>query len=144
MCIRDSYRTGGYFFSSTGGSPVSATVGLTVLDIIATEGLQENARVVGARLKAGLEALAARHACVGTVHGVGLYLGLELVADRDARTPDAALTRDLCERLRQLGVIMQPTGDHGNVLKIKPPLVVSADEVDFFVAMVDRALSELR
>jgi 4-aminobutyrate aminotransferase-like enzyme/Ser/Thr protein kinase RdoA (MazF antagonist) len=142
--IAEAYRTGGYFFSSTGGSPVSATVGLTVLDIIATEGLQENARVVGARLKAGLEALAARHTCVGTVHGVGLYLGLELVADRDARTPDAALTRDLCERLRQLGVIMQPTGDHGNVLKIKPPLVVTADEVDFFVAMVDRTLNELR
>lgn len=142
--IAEAYRTGGYFFSSTGGSPVSATVGLTVLDIIRTEDLQENARVVGARLKAGLEALAERHACIGTVHGVGLYLGLELVADRDARTPDTALTRDLCERLRQLGVIMQPTGDHGNVLKIKPPLVVTADEVGFFVAMVDRALSELR
>ncbi|PKQ31263.1 MAG: 4-aminobutyrate aminotransferase [Actinobacteria bacterium HGW-Actinobacteria-2] len=142
--IAEAYRTGGYFFSSTGGSPVSATVGVTVLDIIRTEDLQENARVVGARLKAGLEALAERHACIGTVHGVGLYLGLELVADRDARTPDAALTRDLCERLRQLGVIMQPTGDHGNVLKIKPPLVVTADDVDFFVAMVDRALGELR
>ncbi len=142
--IAEAYRTGGYFFSSTGGSPVSATVGLTVLDIIRTEDLQANARVVGARLKAGLEALAERHACVGTVHGVGLYLGLELVADRHARTPDAALTRDLCERLRQLGVIMQPTGDHGNVLKIKPPLVVTAEDVDFFVAMVDRALSELR
>ncbi len=141
--IAEAYRAGGYFFSSTGGSPVSATVGLTVLDIIHDEGLQENARIVGARLKAGLEGLAARHACVGTVHGVGLYLGLELVADRDARTPDARLTRDLCERLRQLGVIMQPTGDHGNVLKIKPPLVVTAEEVDFFVATVDRALGEL-
>lgn len=142
--IAQAYRTGGYFFSSTGGSPVSATVGLTVLQIIAEEGLQANAADTGARLKRGLESLRERHACVGTVHGHGLYLGLELVADRTARTPDAALTRDLCERLRQLGVIMQPTGDHGNVLKIKPPLVVSAGEVDFFVAMVDRALTELR
>lgn len=142
--IAQAYRTGGYFFSSTGGSPVSATVGLTVLQIIAEEGLQANAADTGARLKRGLESLMERHACVGTVHGHGLYLGLELVADRAARTPDAALTRDLCERLRQLGVIMQPTGDHGNVLKIKPPLVVSAEEVDFFVAMVDRALTELR
>lgn len=142
--IARAYRNGGYFFSSTGGSPVSATVGLTVLEIIAEEDLQANAVRVGARLKHGLEGLMDRHSCVGTVHGHGLYLGLELVADRQARTPDAALTRDLCERLRQLGVIMQPTGDHGNVLKIKPPLVVSAEEVDFFVAMVDRALAELR
>ncbi|MBU4186756.1 MAG: aminotransferase [Propionicimonas sp.] len=142
--VAEAYRAGGYFFSSTGGSPVSATVGLTVLDIIRDEGLQTNARQIGARLKAGLTALSQRHDSVGTVHGHGLYLGLELVSDRAARTPDAALTRDLCERLRQLGVIMQPTGDHGNVLKIKPPLVVTADEVDFFVAMVDRALGELR
>jgi len=141
--VADAYRAGGYFFSSTGGSPVSATVGLTVLDIIRDEALQDNARDVGARLKAGLEALAGRHRCIGTVHGHGLYLGLDLVSDATLRTPDPLLTRDLCERLRQLGVIMQPTGDHGNVLKIKPPLVVTADEVDFFVAMVDRALTEL-
>lgn len=142
--IAEAYRSGGYFFSSTGGSPVSATVGLTVLDIIRDEKLQIHAQQVGARLKAGLQTLTARHACVGTVHGHGLYLGLELVADRQARTPDAALTRDLCERLRQLGVIMQPTGDHGNVLKIKPPLVVSEAEVDYFVTMVDQALATLR
>ncbi len=142
--VAQSYRAGGYFFSSTGGSPVSATVGLTVLDIIRDEGLQANARVVGAQLRAGLMALADRHDCVGTVHGHGLYLGLELVTDRAARTPDAPLTRDLCERLRQLGVIMQPTGDHGNVLKIKPPLVVSSAEADYFVTMVDQALVELR
>ena len=141
--IADAYRAGGYFFSSTGGSPVSAAVGLTVLDIIRDEELQANARDVGARLKAGLEDLAERHGCVGTVHGHGLYLGLDLVSDRDSRTPDQRLTRDLCERLRQLGVIMQPTGDHGNVLKIKPPLIVSAAEVDYFVTAVDRALGEL-
>jgi 4-aminobutyrate aminotransferase-like enzyme/Ser/Thr protein kinase RdoA (MazF antagonist) len=142
--VADAYRAGGYFFSSTGGSPVSATVGITVLDIIHDEGLQANAGEMGARLRAGLAGLADRHDCVGTVHGHGLYLGLELVANRQTRTPDAALTADLCERLRQLGVIMQPTGDHGNVLKIKPPLVVNAAEVDYFVAMVDRALGELQ
>lgn len=141
--VADAYRNGGYFFSSTGGSPVSATVGLTVLSIISEEGLQNNAREVGGRLKDALGALAQRHACIGTVHGHGLYLGLELIADQASRTPDAALTQDLCERLRQLGVIMQPTGDHGNVLKIKPPLVVTAAEIDYFVARVDQALSEL-
>ncbi|MGL1636518.1 aminotransferase class III-fold pyridoxal phosphate-dependent enzyme, partial [Vibrio parahaemolyticus] len=66
--IADRYRTQGYFFSSTGGSPLSSVVGMTVLDIIEDEGLQENARVVGGHLKARLEALGERHPLVGTVH----------------------------------------------------------------------------
>jgi len=138
--IAESYRAGGYFFSSAGGSPLSCAIGSEVLAIIADEQLQANAREVGARLRAGLEAV--KSPWVGTVHGAGLYLGLELVRD-DQRTPAPELTAELCERLRQLGVIMQATGDHGNVLKIKPPLILTANEADQFVAAAQRALSEL-
>jgi 4-aminobutyrate aminotransferase and related aminotransferases len=138
--IAESYRVGGYFFSSAGGSPLSCAIGTEVLTIIDDEHLQANAREVGARLRAGLEALDSPW--VGTVHGAGLYLGLELVAD-DQRTPAPELTAELCERLRQLGVIMQATGDHGNVLKIKPPLVLTAEEADQFIAMLAQALAEL-
>lgn len=138
--IAESYRTGGYFFSSAGGSPLSCAIGSEVLAIIDDEQLQANAREVGARLRAGLEALDSPW--VGTVHGAGLYLGLELVRD-DQRTPAPELTAELCERLRQLGVIMQATGDHGNVLKIKPPLVLTAEQADQFVAAVGQALGEL-
>jgi len=138
--IAESYRAGGYFFSSAGGSPLSCAIGSEVLAIIADEQLQTNARQVGARLRAGLEAV--KSPWVGTVHGAGLYLGLELVRD-DRRTPAPELTAELCERLRQLGVIMQATGDHGNVLKIKPPLVLTADEADRFVAALTQALAEL-
>jgi len=138
--IAESYRVGGYFFSSAGGSPLSCAIGSEVLAIIDDEGLQTNARQVGARLRAGLEALDSPW--VGTVHGAGLYLGLELVRDA-RRTPAPELTAELCERLRQLGVIMQATGDHGNVLKIKPPLVLTAAEADRFVAALAQTLAEL-
>jgi 4-aminobutyrate aminotransferase-like enzyme len=139
--IADRYRTGGYFFSSTGGSPLSSVVGTTVLDIIRDEHLQENARDTGAHLKARLRELAGRHPLIGAVHGSGLYLGVEFVRDRETREPAAEETAAICDRLLELGVIMQPTGDHQNVLKIKPPLCVRVESVDFFADALDWVLA---
>ena len=139
--IADRYRTQGYFFSSTGGSPVSAAIGLAVLDLIQQNGLQENARVVGAHLKHRLETLGERHPLIGHVHGAGLYLGVEFVRDRVTLEPASAETAAICERLLELGIIMQPTGDHQNVLKIKPPLVITRESVDYFADALDRVLS---
>ncbi|AYJ48264.1 aminotransferase [Rhodococcus sp. P1Y] len=139
--IADRYRTGGYFFSSTGGSPVSSMIGLAVLDVIQQEGLQENAREVGGHLKSRLQALATEHPIVGTVHGSGLYLGLEFIRDHTTLEPATEETEAICNRLLELGVVMQPTGDFQNVLKIKPPLCVSKDSVDYFVDSLDRVLT---
>ncbi|GGK96954.1 4-aminobutyrate aminotransferase-like enzyme/Ser/Thr protein kinase RdoA (MazF antagonist) [Curtobacterium luteum] len=139
--IADRYRTQGYFFSSTGGSPVSAAVGAAVLDVIESEGLQQNAVVVGEHLADRLRALGDRHALVGTVHGSGLYLGLEFVRDRTTLEPATEETAAICDRLLTLGIVMQPTGDHQNVLKIKPPLVVTRESADRFVDALDRVLT---
>ncbi|TRW80326.1 aminotransferase [Mycolicibacterium sp. 018/SC-01/001] len=135
------YRTQGYFFSSTGGSPVSSAIGLAILDVIESAGLQENARVVGAHLKSRLTALGESHPIVGTVHGSGLYLGLEFVRDRETLEPATEETAAICDRLLTLGVIMQPTGDYQNVLKIKPPLCVSRESADYFADCLDRVLT---
>ncbi|WP_353814786.1 aminotransferase class III-fold pyridoxal phosphate-dependent enzyme [Agromyces sp. SYSU T00266] len=140
--IAARYRTGGYFFSSTGGSPASSVAGLTVLDAFRDEGLQQGAAETGAYLKGRLEALAQRHPLIGMVHGLGLYLGVEFVRDRASLEPATEETAAICDRLLELGVIMQPTGDHQNVLKVKPPLVVTRESVDFFVEMLDRVLAE--
>ena len=138
--IADSYRTQGYFFSSAGGSPVSCVVGLTVLDLIEREGLQQNALSIGDHIKGRIEALAARYPLIGTVHGSGLYMGVELVADRISLEPAVAETTAICERMRELGVIVQPTGDRQNVLKIKPPMCITRQSADFFVDMLERVL----
>ncbi|MEV0175813.1 aminotransferase [Streptomyces sp. NPDC050803] len=141
--VADRYRDQGYFFSSTGGSPVSSVVGLTVLDTLRDEDLQGNAVRVGGRLKSRLEALADRYGVIGAVHGSGLYLGLELVRDRGTLEPATEETAELCDRMLDLGVVVQPTGDHLNILKIKPPLCIDAAAVDFFADMLDRALAQL-
>ncbi|MGQ7298139.1 aminotransferase [Quadrisphaera sp. KR29] len=139
--IADRYRTQGYFFSSTGGSPVSAAIGSAVLDVIQTEHLQENARVVGAHLKERLTELGDRHDLVGTVHGSGLYLGVEFVRDRETLEPATEETAAICDRLLELGVVMQPTGDHLNVLKVKPPLCLSQQSADAFADALDHVLT---
>ena len=139
--IADAYRNCGYFFSSAGGSPVSSVVGLTVLDVIERDRLQENALIVGDHLKARINALAQRHPLIGTVHGSGLYMGVELVRDRQTLEPAVFETSAICERMRELGVIVQPTGDRQNVLKMKPPMCITRESADFFVDMLDRVLT---
>jgi 4-aminobutyrate aminotransferase-like enzyme len=76
------------------------------------------------------------------VHGAGLYLGVEFVRSRETLEPATAETTAICERMRELGVIIQPTGDRQNILKIKPPLTLSIEGADYFAAMLDRVLTE--
>jgi len=140
--IAAGYRSQGYFFSSAGGSPVSCVAGLTVLNVLRDEGLQDNARVVGAHLRARLLALADKHPIIGAVHGMGLYIGVELVRDRETLEPATEETAAICERLRELGIIMQPTSDRMCVLKIKPPLGITRADADFFADTLDRVLTE--
>jgi len=140
--VAERYRDEGYFFSSTGGSPVSSVIGLTVLDVIRDEDLQANAARVGAHLKARLEQLAVRHELIGAVHGSGLYLGVEFVRDRATLEPATAETMAICDRMLELGVIIQPTGDRMCVLKIKPPLCLDIAAADFFADALDHVLRE--
>jgi 4-aminobutyrate aminotransferase-like enzyme/Ser/Thr protein kinase RdoA (MazF antagonist) len=140
--VADGFRSQGYFFSSTGGSPLSCAIGMTVLDVLHDEGLQENAARVGAHLKAGLQALQDKHPIIGTVHGIGLYLGVEMVRDLETLEPAAEETSAICDRMLELGVIIQPTGDHMNILKTKPPLCIDVEAADFYVDTLDRVLTE--
>ena len=88
-----------------------------------------------------LQELARKHPIIGAVHGSGLYLGVELVRDRDTREPAPEETARICDRLLDLGVIMQPTSDRQCVLKVKPPLVLERADADFFVDALDHVLT---
>ena len=140
--VADRFRSQGYFFSSTGGSPLSCAIGITVLDVLRDEGLQQNAARVGAHLKARLQALADKHPIVGTVHGIGLYLGVEMIRDLDTLEPAVEETAAICDRMLELGVVIQPTGDQMNILKTKPPLCIDVEAADFYVDALDRVLTE--
>lgn len=140
--VAEAFSSQGYFFSSTGGSPLSCAIGMAVLDVLRDEGLQENALHVGGHLKSRLEQLRDRHPLVGTVHGFGLYLGVEMVRDPTTLEPAPEETSAICERMLDLGVIIQPTGDHSNILKTKPPLCLDVEAADFYVDTLDRVLTE--
>jgi 4-aminobutyrate aminotransferase-like enzyme len=128
------------YFNTFGGNPVSATVGLAVLDVIEEEGLQDNAAKVGRYLLDGLRGLMADHDSIGDVRGRGLFLGIELVADRMTKAPAAKVTREIVNYAREHGVLLSIDGPHHNVIKIKPPMIFSEDDADQVVAVIDAAL----
>ena len=125
--VADAFRSEGYFFSSTGGSPLSCAIGMTVLDVLRDEGLQENAARVGAHLKARLQALRDKHPIIGTVHGSGCIWASKWSATRRLWNPPPRRPPAICDRMLELGVVIQPTGDHMNILKTKPPLCIDIE-----------------
>jgi 4-aminobutyrate aminotransferase-like enzyme len=131
--IADQLLAEGSFFSSMGGSPVGCAAAIATLDVLESEGLQQNAVQIGRRIADGVTALADEYPIIGTVHGLGLYRGIELVRDRESLEPASEEAIAICERMRELGIIVQPTGDHVNVLKIKPPLCIDEAAADRFV-----------
>ncbi|MGQ0813412.1 MAG: aspartate aminotransferase family protein [Gemmatimonadota bacterium] len=128
-------------FNTFGGNPVSMAAGLAVLDVIDDEGLQENCRVLGERFMRGLKQLEKRHALIGDVRGMGLMIGVELVRDRATREPAKQETLDVLEHCREMGMLIGKGGLDGNILRIKPPMCITADDVDYALEVLDRALS---
>ena len=108
--------------------------------------LAARAADMGARLRAGLDELARRHEAIGDVRGRGLLLGVDIVADRDSRTPDAAHGYAVTTRCLELGLnvnIVKFPG-LGSVLRIAPPLTITADELDLGLEILDRAFTDAR
>src|SRR6185295_1912903 len=128
-------------FNTFGGNPVCMAAGLAVLDVIDEEGLQENSRVLGKRLKDGLKKLSERHQLIGDVRGMGLMIGVELVRDRKTRQPAKQETLAVLEAAREMGVLVGKGGLDGNVLRIKPPMCITAEDADFTLDVLDRALT---
>jgi 4-aminobutyrate aminotransferase-like enzyme len=121
--IANAFANGMEYFNSFGGNPVSCAVGHAVLDVIEGEDLQANAQATGEFLLQNLRDLSERVDAIGDVRGAGLFIGVELVADRDTREPATALAGEVVNRMREAGVLMSTDGPDDNVLKIKPPLV---------------------
>ncbi len=124
-----------------GGNPLASAAGLAVLEVIEEEGLQQNAQITGNKMLAGLRDLAGRHEAIGDVRGQGLMIGVELVADRATKAPGTAIAARALDELKNLGALVGKGGMAGNVLRIKPPLVLTDADVDFALAAIDEALT---
>jgi 4-aminobutyrate aminotransferase-like enzyme len=141
--IADSFDTGMEFFSTFGGNNVSCAMGLAVLDVLRDEDLQSHALRVGARLLSSLEALRSRHQIIGDVRGTGLFLGVELVRDRETLEPAAAEASFVANRMREMGVLLGTDGPHHNVIKIRPPMPFDEQNADLLVDVFESALKML-
>jgi 4-aminobutyrate aminotransferase-like enzyme len=140
--IADSFNNGMEFFSTFGGNPVACVAGLAVLDVVEEEKLQQNALRIGTRLIEGLKTLQTRHALIGDVRGSGLFLGIDLVLDRESREPAPLQAAYIVNRLRDFGILAGTDGPHHNVIKLRPPLVFSEADAGLFVEMLDAVLLE--
>ncbi len=139
--IADAFDSGMRYFNTFGGNPVSCAIGTAVLDEIVDQGLQQHAAETGRHFKAALDELALRHELIGDVRGHGMYLGVELVRDRQTKQPATEEALLVSEFMKDEGVIVYPTGLDNNNLKIKPPLPFTPADVEIFVSTLDEVLS---
>ncbi len=139
--IARSFDNGIEFFSTFGGSTLSCRIGKEVLDIVDDEDLQGNARDMGARLIEGLKQIESDFACVGDVRGMGLFLGVELI------NPDGSESTEICQyiknRMRDHRILIGSEGPKDNILKIRPPLTIEAEDVDMILWALRDVLSEV-
>ena len=131
------------YFNTFGGNTVSAIVANACLDVLQGEDLQGNALRSGARLREGLEELSARHELIGHIQGRGLFLGVELVTDRNSKAPAKLAARWVRERMKTMGVLVSSTGPLGNIIKIRPPLAFSLSDVAHCLDVLDQALAQV-
>lgn len=131
------------YFNTFGGNPVSAAVGMAVLDVIEDEKLMQNAQETGDALRAGIRQLAEKHAIIGDVRGAGHFTGVELVTDRELKTPATDIAARAINAMRDKRILISSAGAHSNILKIRPPLPFAAEHADMFVSALDDVLSAL-
>ncbi|MFV3126995.1 aspartate aminotransferase family protein [Niveispirillum sp. KHB5.9] len=137
----DRFGAASRYFNTFAGNPVAAAAGMAVLSVIEREDIQANSRRVGAHVRAGLQALSAKHPIIANVRGRGLFFGAELI--RPDGSPADVETKQLINRMRDNGVLISRAGRNSNILKMRPPLVFSTDNADHLLSVMDDALAAL-
>jgi 4-aminobutyrate aminotransferase-like enzyme len=121
------------YFNTFAGSSIPIAAGAAVLDVFEEENVQQRVVENGAALRAGVEELTRESPYVAGVRGQGLYVGVEIVEDRDTLAPDRARAEDFINDMRDRRVLISGSGPAANVLKIRPPLAFSSDDVTRFL-----------
>ena len=137
----NEFREHVMYFNTFGGNPVQCAVGMAVLDVLERENLQENALTVGNYTMQGLWKLQDKYDLIGDVRGHGLFIGVELVTDREKKTAAAEETRLIVNRMKDRGVLLSNIGVYDNVLKMRPPLPFSKDNADLLLSTLDDVLA---
>ncbi|CAH2300790.1 ethanolamine-phosphate phospho-lyase [Pelobates cultripes] len=131
------------YFNTFGGNPVSCAIGMAVMDIIEKEGLRGNAVRVGNYLVELLNELKEKHELIGDIRGAGLFVGVDLVKDRQLRTPATAEAQHIIYKLKERRILLSADGPHRNVLKFKPPMCFTKEDAKTVVDAIDEFLTVL-
>ncbi len=135
--IADAFNNGMEYFNTFGGNPVSCAVGMAVLDVIEQEGLQQNALARGEQMLQGFRYLKEKYNLIGDVRGNGLFVGMELVRDQNTLEPADSEASKIVNLMKQRHFLLSTDGPLHNVIKIKPPIVFSEQNVDDLVSNLD-------
>jgi alanine-glyoxylate transaminase/(R)-3-amino-2-methylpropionate-pyruvate transaminase len=130
-----------FFFNTYGASPMACAAGRAVLKVIDEEKLQQNSKTVGALLKSVLERLHQKYEIIGEVRGHGLMLAIELVTDRKSKTPATKETAEIFEKTRESGIVVSKSGANRNILRMVPPMCITAEDVAQVEDALDRCFS---
>jgi len=140
--IGNSFEPGDHL-STFGGNPVSCAAALANIEYMLRENLAEKSAKMGDRIVKLLDEIKERHRLIGDIRGRGLIIGVEMVKDEEKKTPapeETVKTRDLC---REHGILLGHGGVKNNVLRIQPPLVISEEQADRIVQVLDVCLSSV-
>ncbi|WP_230383118.1 aspartate aminotransferase family protein [Paracoccus shanxieyensis] len=131
------------YFNTFGGNGVAMAAAMATLQVVRDENLQANAKAMGEKIQSGFRSLAARFPGIGDVRGAGLYIGVEMVADRATKAADADAATRIVNGLREKRVLISATGPRANVLKIRPPLVFTDADVDWLLRASAEVMAEV-
>ncbi|QIN77833.1 4-aminobutyrate--2-oxoglutarate transaminase [Rubrobacter marinus] len=138
--IMDAVHPGG-LGTTFGGNPLAVSAALGVLETFEEENLLGKAEKLGERVTAAMEEIRGRHETVGDVRGLGAMNAMELVSDRESRKPDKARTAKVVENALKEGLMLMTAGQYGNVIRTLMPLVISDEELEEGLAILDRAMT---
>jgi 4-aminobutyrate aminotransferase len=139
--IADSLKPGEHL-STYGGNPICCAAASANIDVMLEEDLPGQAARKGERFMAGLHDLAGKHDLIGEVRGIGLMMGMELVTDRKSKAPAKSQAADIRRICRENGVLVGVGGQLANVVRIQPPLVISDEDLDRTLEVLDHALTQ--
>jgi 4-aminobutyrate aminotransferase/(S)-3-amino-2-methylpropionate transaminase len=122
------------------GNPVAQAAALAVLDVFEEEGLVERAAAIGETMRVRMETWRERFDAIGDVRGLGAMLALELVRDRDSKTPIADVATAVCEEAARNGLLLLKSGIYSNCIRVLTPLVITDAELDEALGVWEQAL----
>ena len=140
--IAEKFVTGMEFFNTFGGNPVSCAIGSAVLDVIKKESLQKHAKDVGDFMLEKLTELQQQFDLIGDVRGLGLFLGVELVENRETKEPAGQKAKEIVEFCKQHKILLSTEGKFYNIIKIKPPMVFSKKDAEQFISIFTKAIRQ--